>query len=141
MRLQKQLFVFALCLCLLVVVSAHPGRTDSQGGHYVSGTGEYHYHHGYSAHEHYDKDGDGVLDCPYTFSGKPNSSGNHSGSYTIKNKSPSDKAESSKDDTEPVKNDTPKDSDDYIWLWVIICCITVYGVPLLINELKWRFKK
>jgi len=38
---------------------AHSGRTDVNGGHYDSTTGEYHYHHGYSAHQH----PDGV--CPY----------------------------------------------------------------------------
>lgn len=40
---------------------AHPGRTDSRGGHYNRSTGEYHYHHGYPAHQH----PDGV--CPYDF--------------------------------------------------------------------------
>jgi hypothetical protein len=40
-------------------VQAHPGRTDSNGGHHVTATGEYHYHHGYSAHQH----PNGI--CPY----------------------------------------------------------------------------
>ena len=48
-------------------VKAHPGRTDSKGGHTNRSTGEYHYHHGYSAHDHYDMDGDGDIDCPYDF--------------------------------------------------------------------------
>lgn len=46
---------------------AHSGRTDSNGGHYESSTGKYHYHHGYSAHQHNDIDGDGKRDCPYDF--------------------------------------------------------------------------
>ena len=46
---------------------AHSGGTDSNGGHYNRSTGEYHYHHGYSAHQHIDMDGDGKLDCPYDF--------------------------------------------------------------------------
>ncbi|CCY87023.1 ig-like domain-containing surface protein [Clostridium sp. CAG:149] len=33
-------------------VYGHPGRTDSNGGHYDCSTGEYHYHHGYPAHQH-----------------------------------------------------------------------------------------
>lgn len=41
------------------VVFAHPGRTDSNGGHYNRETGEYHYHHGYPEHQH----PNGV--CPY----------------------------------------------------------------------------
>lgn len=40
-------------------VYAHPGRTDSSGGHYDRSTGEYHYHHGYPAHQH----PNGI--CPY----------------------------------------------------------------------------
>lgn len=52
--------LFSVCL----PVSAHPGRTDSQGGHYDRSTGEYHFHHGYPAHQHTD----GV--CPYDFDDK-----------------------------------------------------------------------
>ena len=52
-----------LCLLLLSVLlpcaSAHGDKTDADGGHYDTQTGEYHYHHGYSAHQH----PDGV--CPY----------------------------------------------------------------------------
>lgn len=56
-----------------VCVSAHPGRTDSKGGHTNHSTGEYHYHHGYPAHDHYDMDGDGTVDCPYDFADKTES--------------------------------------------------------------------
>ena len=54
-------------------VSAHPGRTDSKGGHNNRSTGEYHYHHGYPEHDHYDMDGDGKADCPYEFDDKTDS--------------------------------------------------------------------
>lgn len=76
MRLLRLLFAFALALCLIfpIVVFAHPGRTDSNGGHYDRSTGEYHYHHGYPAHDHYDMDGDGDADCPYEFDDKTGSS-------------------------------------------------------------------
>lgn len=64
----RKLAVFLVLLVLCVTpASAHPGRTDSQGGHYDRSTGEYHWHHGMSAHQHYDMDGDGILDCPYSF--------------------------------------------------------------------------
>ena len=56
-----------------LVVKAHPGRTDSRGGHTNRSTGEYHYHHGQSAHDHYDMDGDGKVDCPYDFKNKTTS--------------------------------------------------------------------
>jgi len=61
------LFVALLCLAIPCVALAHPGRTDEDGGHTDHSTGEYHYHHGYPAHDHYDMDGDGDLDCPYNF--------------------------------------------------------------------------
>lgn len=53
-------------------VSAHSGKTDSNGGHYDHQNGGYHYHHGYSAHSHYDIDGDGIIDCPYEMKNKEN---------------------------------------------------------------------
>lgn len=86
MRLLKLLLALALCLILSVSVFAHPGGTDSSGGHYRGNTGEYHYHHGYPAHQHYDKDGDGILDCPYDFDDKTGSS---SGSNKSSSKTPS----------------------------------------------------
>lgn len=55
----------ALVLLFLVLLPtaayAHPGDTDSSGGHYDSSTGEYHYHHGYPAHQHTNGQ------CPYDF--------------------------------------------------------------------------
>lgn len=51
-------------------VYAHAGKTDAAGGHYELSTGEYHYHHGYEPHQHYDMNGDGVIDCPYDFDDK-----------------------------------------------------------------------
>ena len=72
--MRKLLLGIVICLCLSVVANAHPGRTDSSGGHTDHDTGEYHFHHGYSAHQHTDMDGDGSLDCPFDFVDKTNSS-------------------------------------------------------------------
>ena len=44
----------ALLMLIPLPAAAHSGGTDESGGHYDSSTGEYHYHHGYSAHEHVD---------------------------------------------------------------------------------------
>lgn len=66
----------AYYLCVATV--AHSGRTDGNGGHRDNVNGGYHYHHGYSAHQHYDMDGDGKKDCPYTFDDKTNHSTNSS---------------------------------------------------------------
>lgn len=59
----KKLFIsiIAIILFLTTVSFAHKGRTDSEGGHYDSSTGLYHYHHGYPAHQHTDGK------CPYDY--------------------------------------------------------------------------
>ena len=111
MRLLKLLFAFAVCLSLCVVVFAHPGRTDSKGGHTNHSTGEYHYHHGYSAHQHYDLDGDGTLDCKYSFDDKTGSSSNNASSKTPSNSSA--KAKPSTEKTTSTKNS--KTLWEYIW--------------------------
>ena len=71
-RFLKIVCVVVLLSLFTITASAHSGRTDSNGGHYDSSTGKYHYHHGYSAHQHYDMDGDGINDCPYEFEDKTN---------------------------------------------------------------------
>lgn len=134
MRSHKLLLAVALCLCLSVMVTAHPGKTDYNGGHTDHSTGEYHYHHGYSAHQHSDMDGDGNLDCPYSFDDKTGSSGSRT-------ESPSTKTESSKDDPEKVKNGNSKKSTDYTWLLTIIFCIAIYGLPILFSVIRDRLKQ
>lgn len=57
--MQKILSIIVLTMLLCASVFAHPGRTDSNGGHYDHSTGEYHYHHGYGPHNHSDSS------CPY----------------------------------------------------------------------------
>lgn len=72
---------FLLLHIFVLTASAHTGRTDSNGGHYDWSTGEYHYHHGYPAHDHFDMDGDGIVDCPYDFDDRTGeNSGSSSGS-------------------------------------------------------------
>ena len=69
------LFCIMLMTSLLVpVVYAHPGKTDSNGGHYDRDSGEYHYHHGYPAHSHTNGK------CPYDFDDKTDHSSNSSNS-------------------------------------------------------------
>ena len=59
--------ITGLVAVLASIAVLHSGRTDGNGGHYNRSTGEYHYHHGYSAHSHYDMNGDGIVDCPYSY--------------------------------------------------------------------------
>ena len=97
---------FAIVICFMIVMttaSAHPGRTDSNGGHWDHSTGEYHYHHGYPAHQHTD----GI--CPYNFddqtgvnSGDSSSSGSSSGIVTSTDKE-SDASNSETADSSPVE--------------------------------------
>lgn len=55
----KIIFIEIILVMSLTNIFAHSGRTDGNGGHYNRSTGEYHYHHGYGAHQHIN----GV--CPY----------------------------------------------------------------------------
>ena len=61
--MKNRRIAFLLCAVLSVLFmipsSAHSGGTDANGGHYKNG--EYHYHHGYPAHQHVDGE------CPYDF--------------------------------------------------------------------------
>ncbi|MBP5618778.1 MAG: YHYH domain-containing protein [Clostridia bacterium] len=76
----KKLLSLFLTLQLLFGLSvpcfAHPGKTDSNGGHWDHSTGTYHYHHGYPAHDHVD----GV--CPYDFDDKTDHSSRSSSGST-----------------------------------------------------------
>ena len=66
----KIIFLFMAVLFVFISVAyAHSGRTDSSGGHYNRQTGEYHYHHDYSAHNHED----GI--CPVDFIKKAGTDG------------------------------------------------------------------
>lgn len=62
---KRILLLLTILISFIIVLSpsasAHSGGTDSQGGHYNQSTGEYHFHHGYPAHQH----DNGV--CPYDF--------------------------------------------------------------------------
>ena len=76
MKLWKRLiFIFVIAAASSVLAFAHPGNTDSKGGHTDSSTGEYHYHHGYPAHQHTG----GV--CPYDFDDQ---TGRNSGTSSTK---------------------------------------------------------
>lgn len=126
MRLLKLMLCLVICLSLAVIASAHSGKTDDYGGHIDNSNGEYHYHHGYPAHQHRDMDGNGSLDCPYLFKDKTESSSD-------KIEHPTDKPESPKEATKAKK------IKDY--LIPIICCLLLLGIIWVIDEIKWRLKK
>lgn len=66
MKVRKFLLPILILFLFGTYVSAHPGSTDGDGGHFDHSSGEYHYHHGYPAHEHSDGE------CPYDFDDKTN---------------------------------------------------------------------
>ena len=73
MKIKWGLFVGCVLIILISLTAyAHPGRTDANGGHYDHSTGEYHYHHGYPAHQHIG----GV--CPYDYDDQTNHNSNNS---------------------------------------------------------------
>ena len=60
----KFIFLISIIFGCSIITNAHPGNTDINGGHNVTSTGKYHYHHGYPAHQHEN----GI--CPYNFDDK-----------------------------------------------------------------------
>jgi hypothetical protein len=82
--MKKVVLIIAILLLTLTIVPiwalAHSGGTDSSGGHYDHSTGEYHYHHGYPAHQHTGGE------CPYN----KGSSSSSSSSYTPSNSDDTD---------------------------------------------------
>ena len=114
--------VLCVVMCLFTIVAtAHSGRTDANGGHIDNSTGLYHYHHGYSAHQHYDMDGDGIIDCPYDYDDKTNSN----------NKTISD-AVPKKDNNTTIDTNSINKSDDIAFGEIMLLILKIVGVSLII---------
>lgn len=75
--------ILSICIALLSIFQlssvafAHPGKTDVSGGHYDRSTDEYHYHHGYPAHQHTGGQ------CPYEFDDRTGWNSGSSGSQNV----------------------------------------------------------
>jgi hypothetical protein len=132
MRLKKMIAI-VLCSSLSVVAFAHPGRTDSQGGHYNHSTGEYHYHHGYSEHQHSDRDGDGTLDCPYRIIGSLGSSSGSSSSSSKSGTITKKKTDSSEKSTSSSKKEKKSLPDIAIYA---IAIAVVFGPGFVVDFVK-----
>ena len=122
--MKKIISILAIVLFLFCFITfasfAHSGGTDSNGGHTDSSTGEYHYHHGYPAHQHPGGK------CPYE---KTNSSANNN-----------------EDTTLPAA----KDNHNYMWgiIVVVAACVAVltekywWGFLVCVaNKIKGFIKK
>lgn len=142
MKTHHPLWFTLLALVLIIVflptaALAHPGRTDSNGGHADSSTGEYHYHHGYPAHDHYDMDGDGDVDCPYDFDDR---TGANSGGDSDRNGISSEKSYNSNTGQTASKNVNTDESEVEevpAWVnWVFGGLATVIICLLISNRSK-----
>jgi hypothetical protein len=114
---------------------AHPGGTDSKGGHTNHSTGEYHYHHGYSAHQH--KNGK----CPYDFDDKTGQSSGSASSGSTSSKPRATKkpkitpAPTKAEPKEPVNIGRIVGIAITVVLVLGFCFMIVFGVVALIRYL------
>lgn len=113
-----------LFFILPTVAFAHPGRTDGNGGHYNRSTGNYHYHHGYTAHDHYDMNGDGTEDCPYNFVDNTKNDTDNAREYA-QSKTETDIWNAS---DEPEATQKPTFADRYGWILPVAMYL---GIPML----------
>lgn len=128
-RRHSVILITAIVLFLLSCVSslAHSGRTDSKGGHYDRSSGEYHYHHGYSAHQH----PNGV--CPY----------DNEDDYTTESYSTKEESKYTKTGSKFLG----KLSGDHEWhISDVIHLIIVILLPILIfiwasDDMVWRTRR
>ena len=140
----KFLAILVFLFFMIVPATAHPGRTDANGGHYDRSTGEYHYHHGYPAHQHTG----GV--CPYAYDDKTgqNSGSSSSGSSyksssessgSTSQESSSEKAEDEgamKQSTNNSYSTNTNDNSDLIRGLIIAACIvsSLYAIDFVSNR-------
>lgn len=115
--------VVAVLLCLSVSF-AHPGRTDSNGGHYNREDGSYHYHHGYPAHQHTNNS------CPYGFVDK---TGEKSGTPSYSSRKPPVLPQNEK----PEK--VPNRFFEILGIAFMVLFSVVAFLPPLITFLLWLF--
>lgn len=128
--MRKRLLAFLLAFLLLLspTVLAHSGKTDAHGGHYDRSTGEYHYHHGYPAHQHYDMDGDGIIDCPYDFDDQTDHSDR--GGSSSQSKPSSSHAVQSTPRPSPQKSDGSKAKHISTGEIVVLAIFAPIAIPL-----------
>lgn len=121
-------FVAFVVFLSLVTAFAHGGRTDGSGGHYDRSSGEYHYHHGHSAHQH----PNGV--CPYEEDEKTTNSNYEYAKKPFDNSYSSSKSKAKKSDDILNIELFVKCSDNYKWkaidvvhlVSVLVVCVTLW---------------
>ena len=109
----KRIFLVLIVISLTLIQPsyAHSGRTDSNGGHYDRSTGEYHYHHGFPAHQHTN----GV--CPYN---NIDMTGKNSGSSS-----------GGKGSSSSFSIQKEEKEDDEGWTSIVIPFLVIFGLLFL----------
>lgn len=130
--------IFLITVFLILPCSAHGGKTDGDGGHYNRDTGEYHYHHGYPAHQHTNGE------CPYNFKNNEDSNNSYNNSITEK----TTKASTTKIESTTQKTDKTLSTEEKRELTLNIIkysIAAIFSVPFIvppciscINKIKER---
>lgn len=102
-------------VCFHVITFAHSGSTDANGGHYDKETGQYHYHHGYPAHQHIG----GI--CPYNYDDKTN----HNNDYDYKTSNSNSHSSNSYNPSYQRDDDY---EEDHIIFWRVLLITTIMNV-------------
>lgn len=129
----------SLFLAFALFSFLHSGRTDANGGHWDHSSGEYHYHHGYSAHDHYDIDDDGDIDCPYDFDDKTNNDKTYGGKIE-KDKTTTAKESTKTDNNEKHQKQT-KPSVKQVCGNVLLALCVGYILLAFLTQYDVSFKK
>lgn len=145
MRLIRLMIAICAILSVSVFAYAHPGKTDSNGGHINHSTGEYHYHHGYSAHQHYDSNGDGILDCQYDFVVQTRSDNGSKTDTHIAKLYPDEKPVEEEPKVTSKENPKKKRTvENYILIFCLVFigfCTLVDAIKCGVDEIRRKLKK
>ena len=141
----RRLISFLLIALIVTpcIALAHPGKTDENGGHTDHSTGEYHYHHGYPAHQHKDTNGDGKKDCPYDFNDATDhhtgtSNTNNSNNSNNSNKTTSTQKSATTTTTNQTASTKNNNSKDWQSLLIFLAIILLPFVPsICVNVTEW----
>lgn len=130
MRKKLLYFLITVIICtipLSIISFAHSGKTDSNGGHYDRGTGEYHYHHGYPAHQHPNGE------CPYDFENRETPNYNGDSSYDTDD-TDDVKITKNTEITNPIENTDDEKSNNILknigTLILKLICLAIYSIPI-----------
>ena len=143
MKFKKLAISLVLVILLATPVFAHSGGTDGYGGHYNHSTGEYHYHHGESAHKHWDMNGDGYLDCPIdkrtTSEKAPTYSWEQKRDELLEKYS----TKSTEETQEQIKVETKEPKSTQYTIIIVVCCLSAFMllvvyVPAAIRHFRDR---